>query len=262
MLIYFDESYDQHHTYLLFGALFNPHPKYLHRKMLDIKTRHNFRGKDGGFEEVKYNTCFNDKHFHVYKEVVDAFFESTSWFRAIVIKQTDLDLSYFGKHYEEESIKRARAYKKFAEMLIAANTKDTIENVLLTDKLTRCQGDEFLERMKEIFCLKESGFSEGKHATTLKDIQEVDSSQDQYQLIQLCDLLLGCVLNNLIPAQNAWKNEIRKHVVKSMSVPSLLEDFWGKMPKWELDNRYPKFSVWYWKPKNKDTKPTNAGTKK
>lgn len=261
MLIYFDESYDQQHTYLLFGALFNPHPRFLHRRIMEIKTRHNFRRHDGSFEEIKYKSCYSERNYLVCKEVIDAFFESTSWFRSVVIKQNDLDLSYFGRHYEEDSIKRARAYKKFAEMLIASNTKDTIENVLLTDKLTRCKGDEFLERMKEIFCIKDSGHSEGKHTTTLRDIQEVNSSRDQYQVIQLCDLLLGCVLNNLLPATNQWKNEIRNYLVKSINVPSLLEDFWGKMAKWDLDLRYPKFSIWYWKPKNRLGMETQAKRK-
>src|SRR3990167_5104220 len=186
MLIYFDESYDQAHAYLLFGALFNPHPRFLHQRLNEIKHSHSFKLRDGSLAEIKYKNCYNEKNYAVCKEAVDAFFESTSWFRCVVVKQAELDLSKFGKYYEEDAIKRARAYKKFAEMLIANNTKDTVQNILLTDNLTRCKGDEFLERMKDIFCIQGSGHSEGKYTTTLKDIQEVDSSLPQYNVIQVC----------------------------------------------------------------------------
>jgi hypothetical protein len=39
MLIYFDESYDNEHNYLLLGALFNPHPKFSHRELKELKTK-------------------------------------------------------------------------------------------------------------------------------------------------------------------------------------------------------------------------------
>ena len=249
MLIYFDESYDQNNTYLLFGALFNPHPKFLHRKIKQLKHAHNFRNPDGSWIEIKYNTCFSEERFAIYKEVLNAFFDSTSWFRCLVVKQSELDLSFFGKQHEEEAMKRARAYKKFAEMLIAFNVQDTVQNVLLTDNMTRCKGDEFLERMKEIFCVQEFAHSQGKHTTTLKEIKEVDSSLEQYQVIQVCDLLLGCVLNDLIPATNPWKNEIRKYLKTSLGIDSFSSSFWGKFKKHELEVSYPKMNVWHWKPK-------------
>lgn len=44
MLIYFDESYDNDHKYLLLGALFNPHPKFLHRELIEMKKKYNFVG--------------------------------------------------------------------------------------------------------------------------------------------------------------------------------------------------------------------------
>lgn len=42
MLIYFDESYDNGHKYLLLGALFNPHPKFLHRELTELKKKYNY----------------------------------------------------------------------------------------------------------------------------------------------------------------------------------------------------------------------------
>lgn len=249
MLIYFDESYDQNNTYLLFGALFNPHPKFLHRKMLGIKRANNFRNSDGSWTEVKYNTCYSQERFLIYKEILNAFFDSTSWFRCLVVKQSELDLSFFGKPHEGESIKRARAYKKFAEMLISFNVKDTVQNVLLTDNMSRCEGDKFVECMKEIFCVPAFAESRGKYTTTLKEIKEVDSSLEQYQVIQVCDLLLGCVLNDLIPAKNSWKNEIRKYLKSNLEIDSFSSSFWRKFKKTDLEISYPKMNIWHWKPR-------------
>lgn len=55
MLIYFDESYDNEHQYLILGALFNPHPKFLHQKLSQIKQKYNYLSQDGTLREIKYN---------------------------------------------------------------------------------------------------------------------------------------------------------------------------------------------------------------
>ena len=247
MLIYFDETYDSNHTYLVLGALFNPHSKFLHRRLTAIKKSHNFFTADRKFEEIKYNSCYSEDRFKVCKEAVDAFLESTSWYRAIVIK--DLDLNYFGKPHELENIKKARAYKKYAEMLISSNTKHIVNGVLLTDELTRCNGDEFIEKMKETFCIPGSEFSWGKKDPTLKDVMDVRSDKDEYQVMQVCDLLSGCIINEQFPTKNPWKNEIRKYLLKNLGLPTLKETYWSQFKRWESEDNHPKFNVWYWKPK-------------
>jgi len=85
MLIYFDESYDNEHEYLLLSALFNPHPKFLHRKFTEVKKQFKYLSKDGKLREIKYNYVTNKTKLKIAKTAIDIFFESTSWFRCIVI---------------------------------------------------------------------------------------------------------------------------------------------------------------------------------
>lgn len=249
MLIYFDESYDNNHYYLLLGALFSLHPRYLHRKLLEIKKKNNYFEQDGSLKEIKYNDCYRKEDFTVAREAIDAFMESTSWYRCIAIDQKNkMDLHYFGRPFESDPIKKARAYKKFAELLIKHNTENIYNGVLLTDNIKRCNGDEFIERMKEIFCVPLKYHSSGKFHPTLKHIAEVSSKLEQYQVLQICDLLTGCVLNNLFPTKNFYKNEIRKYLVQLVKVDSLLPKDWNRYSKTFAEEYYPKFNIWYWKP--------------
>jgi hypothetical protein len=250
MLIYLDESYDGQHTLLLLGALFSPHPKYLHRCMTEIKLRDGFADEDGRLWEIKYCSCRTEAHYVVARDVIDAFFDSTSWFRCIAIEQAKVDPSRFGRPHETDNIKKARAYKKFAELLIGHNAEHLQGGVLLADRMTRCHGDEFLERMREVFAVPNSGHSIGKASPTLRHIAEADSAAGHYQVLQVCDLLLGCVLNNLFPTVNAWKNRLREHLVARLKVGSLLPHDWKHYSKAYVETYWPKFNVWYWTPRS------------
>ena len=146
-------------------------------------------------------------------------------------------LIYFDETYDSnhtylvlENIKKARADKKYAEMLISSNTKHTVNGVLLTDELTRCNGDEFIEKMKETFCIPGSEFSWGKKDPTLKDVMDVRSDKEEYQVMQR-------------------KNEIRKYLLKNLGISTLKETYWSQFKRWESEDNHPKFNVWYWKPK-------------
>jgi hypothetical protein len=251
MLIYFDESYDNNHKYLLLGALFNPHPKFLHRELNELRAKYNYYG------EIKYNNCINNFRLEVYKKAIDIFFKSTSYFRCVVIDQEILDLDYFGKRNEDNSIKMARAYKKFAEHLISHNTDDVYNGVLLTDELKRCKGDKFIELMKQDFCMVEGKHCNDKNKPTLKHISDIKSDLENYQVGQINDLLLGCVLNNLIPTSKEYKNHLREYLTQKLSVDNLLPEYWNKYSKKYVEEYYPKFNIWYWKPSNQKT-PENS----
>jgi len=254
MLIYFDESYDGNHEYLILGTLFNNHPGFLHRELSEIKTREKWIRKDGQMLEIKYSRCHNNPSYEVCRQVIDSFLRSTSWFRCVVIsqKESDFDLSYFGRISESDAIKKARAYKKFAELLISHNTRDICNGVLLTDSLKRCNGDEFREVMKQIFSTPEVGYSIGKPGPVLRAIEEINTALEQYQVGQVCDLLMGCVLNNLCPTKNKYKNQIREYLISQLKVPSLLEEYWGQYSKFNSDIYHPRFNIWYWKPQKKN----------
>lgn len=251
MLIYFDESYDSEHQYLILGALFNPHPKFLHQKLSQIKRKYNYFSQDGTLREIKYNYVTNKKKLDIAKSAINIFFESTSWFRCVVIEQKLVDLNRFGKKLEKDKIKKARLYKKFAELLIGHNTENIFNAVMLVDKLTRCNGDEFIEIMKQEFCLPYGKHSPDSEIPTLKNVIEIPSHLEQYQVNQILDILMGCVLNNLIPTLREEKNEIRKYLINILGVKDLLPQTWAIYSKTYVEKFWPKFNIWYWKPQKK-----------
>jgi hypothetical protein len=233
MIVYFDESYDNDRHYLLYGALFVPPGSTLHQRIDHVRDAEDYK------TEIKYNKCKYPRTLAIYKKVVDAFVEDTAYFRCVVVDQHRFDYTGFGTANDSSSLKQARAYKKFAEMLLHPYVQNLADSVLLTDELTRCRGDEFLERIRDRF--NPPG---GKR--TFRHLAEVSSSLHQYQPLQVCDLLLGCVLNNLRPAQKWAKNAIRNYLCSRLMIPSFLLTNWKDVPLATAQDPGTKFNVWYW----------------
>lgn len=254
MLIYFDESYDNDFRYLILGALFNPHPKFLHKELLQMKKKNNFIGKDGKALEIKYNNCNTKKREKMNCEAIDIFIKSTSYFRAIVIDQNLMDLEKFGKKSEDRKIKMARAYKKFAELLLSHNSENIYNGVLLTDEMTRCNGDRFIEIMKEDFCTIKGKHSNDDNRPTLKEITDIKSHIEDYQVNQINDILMGSILNDLKPTRKEYKNNVRKYLIQKLGVKDLLQKSWDNYSKSAVEEFYPKYNIWYWKPGSRDKK--------
>lgn len=248
MLIYFDESYDNDHRYLILGALFNPHPKFLHREWLQVKREFGAVGQNGKVLEIKYNNCSTKLRQELCCNAIDIFMKSTSYFRAIVIDQNVMDLERFGRKSEETKIKMARAYKKFAELLLSHNTEAVYNGVLLTDELTRCSGDKFIEIMKQDFCVIDGRHCNDEHKPTLKEITDIKSDIEDYHVNQINDILLGSILNNLKPTNKEYKNNVRLHLIKSLGVKNLLPESWNKYSKKFAEEYHPKYNIWYWRP--------------
>lgn len=236
MIIYFDESYDNEHHYLLYGALFVPPSSTLHRRFSAIRRETKYH------PEVKYACCRNGRALSVYKEVVDAFLEDQAYFRCVVVDQHRFDYARFARPDESRAIAQARAYKKFAEMLLHPHLAGVTNAVLLADDLKRCDGDEFLERIGE-------RFNPPGGVPTFRHLAEVSSEIEEYQCLQVCDLLLGCVLNNLKPPRNRFKNQIREYLCSRLGVQSFLRSAWKDVPLAESRDPATKFNVWYWSAK-------------
>ena len=233
MIVYFDESYDNARQYLLYGALFVPAESTLHRRFLEVRRELSFH------PEVKYTKCRNPRAVKVYKCVVDAFIEDQAYFRCIVVDQHKFDYSGFARPDEPRALAKARSYKKFAEMLLHPNIRGITNAVLLADALTRCHGDQFLERIGE-------RFNPPGGIPTFRHLAEVSSKIEEYQCLQVCDLLLGCVLNNLKPPENRFKTAIREYLCSRLNLPNLLYSTWKDVPLREVRAPTTKFNVWYW----------------
>jgi hypothetical protein len=248
MIVYLDESYDQpNRRFLLLGLLFSPSKK-LHRALMEIHKRKQCLDKHRNIIETKYNNCFSSHNYDVCKDFIDAFLKSDSWFCAIIVdtKTTTFNLSYFGKSHEPDSIKKARVYKKFTELLISKNTKKIKNAILLVDEVTRCNHDRFLELIRESFCTPGTGYSTDKKYPIFRHIGSVISDTPENIRLCICDLLLGCMLNNNMPTRNRWKNQLRKYLISRFGIKDLLESTWTK-PEINRSIRG-KFRIWYWKP--------------
>lgn len=253
MLIYFDESYDNKKHWLILGACFHPHPKFLHRKMSEIKKAHQFFLRNGRMRELKYNICNNKKVFKIAIACIEAFFESTSYFRAIVIEQGAkwFDWDMFGRPGDPFKMKEAKMYKKFAELLLSNNVENIFNGTLLTDELTRCKGDRFISIMEEIFCTPMSHHSSNKNEPTFKKIIEVSSAEEQYQLLQITDLFIGAILNHLVKTKNRHKKKLANYICQKLNLKSLEKSTWISYSKEQLEEFFPKFNIWFWKPAKK-----------
>lgn len=247
MVLYLDESYDQpDKRFLLLGLLFSPSKK-LHRALAGIHQTHQCLDKHGNTIETKYNNSFSEHNYSVCKKFIDAFFESDSWFCSIVVDTvtTSFDLNRFGRPHESESIKKARVYKKFTELLVSKNARKIRNAVLLVDELKRCNHDRFIDLMRESFCAPGAGYS-SDDTPIFRHISSVTSSTPENIRLSVCDLLLGCVLNNNLPTQNKFKNQIRRYLVRKLGTKDLLCSTW--MGSNVILSTRRKFRIWYWNP--------------
>lgn len=239
MIVYFDESYDNDGPdYLLYGALFRPSSSTLHQRFLRVRQEMKYK------PEVKYTRCRNPRALKVCKRVIDEFVEDDAYFRCVVVDQHGFDYDRFRRPDESLELARARAYKKFAEMLLAPHVAGVHNAVLLADNLKRCDGDRFLERIRE-------RFNPPGQVPTFRHLAEVPSDVEEYQCLQICDLLLGCVLNNLKPPGNRFKQEIRSYLCERLNVSSFLRSSWQDVPLSEARDPTTKFNVWYWSAKKR-----------
>jgi len=252
MLTTFDESYDNNHNYLILGALFCPSHKILHKEFLRAKKCAGYVDEHGKCKEIKYTTCYNHRQYKIAQVAIDCFIRSQAFFRAIVIDQRpDLsyDINYFGRPSESKAIKEARAYKRFAELLLKSSISDIQPNGLLyLDKLTRCRGDAFCELIKGLFGTYAENYSKDLTKPLFKHIQEVDTGIEDYQLGQIGDLLQGVILNELLPGKNLWKKRIRNYVKRNLEIPSLLPDYWKLLSRDYKDKKHHNYQIWYWTP--------------
>ncbi len=249
MIVYLDESYDSAHQFFLLGALFAPSPRRLHRQFRQVKLAEGYVLQSGEVKEVKYSGIYTPRQLRVAKAGVELFKASDSWFRCVVVDQrpeSGWSLDFFGSPSDSRAIKEARFYKKFTEMLLRRSSANVTNGVLLTDRMTRCAGDDFIRLIADEF----GASSQSGEAPCFRAVQEVDTAEERYQLGQIGDLLMGAVLNELVEPTGArarYKRQFKDYVKGQLEVPSLGANFWA-MPGHEADLKHPKFQIWHWRP--------------
>lgn len=254
MIIYLDEAYDNSHTWLLIGALFNPKHSKFHREIKQLLMANKHILPTGRLKEIKYVYCNSSKRRRLYRNVIDCFMKSDSYFSSVVIRtDKSFDLQLYGRTNESDKVKRERAYRTLAEHLLSNELRDYDNAILFLDKMTRCEPVHFLSNLRQNFCVVGSGYSEGLDKPRVRHIQDVVSNAEGYELMGVCDLLQGCILNNLVPIKSVRgkrksslnKNKIREYLVKRLNVEDLTPDTWVMDANKVTEDIRKKFNIRY-----------------
>ena len=250
MIIYFDESFDNRHRYLLLGALFVPAPRLEAKRLEAVKERHRGLSRGRSFSDVKYSKSGDKFYLAMCKDMVDLFADSDAYFRCVVIDSAIPGFSWgrFGGAGVSPAVVKARAYSKFTEMLLRPSLAGVENAVLLADSLPPMAGDDFVSHISACFGPTQSPDASLSGNPQIRHVRRVDTGLRQYQLGQLCDVLLGPVLGELAPPQNANKREFIQYLKQRMGIPSFQPDYWLASDNTESRQRHSKFNVWHWRP--------------
>jgi hypothetical protein len=242
MNIYLDESYDNDKTVLIVGAVFDRFSSDLNKSFRFLKTEDHFETPTRGLRELKYNKVNDDRKLRLSKSALDSFKTANCYFRGTVVftkPNAGFNLNRYGRPWEPQNIKMARLYKKLAESTVMWNIDEArlepIYNLWL-DRMTRCQGDELVRILTE-----EYG-PYGRKSATFSQVREVDSKDESHHLIQITDLLCGCILNDHFPTKTVFKNQLREYLCSILNIQGLGKGYWGKNQQphipWKIKEKF------------------------
>jgi hypothetical protein len=260
--IYADESGTHSEEWLVIGMLFVPDHGALHSALCDVKEKlHYFNKspkKSARYKESHLTQFNSSRDVEVGKKWIELFLGHSCYYRCVVIDWSLWDGKYFGNAFDPEALKKRRAYKKWAEMLLQFEVKMPDDRPRFSharfflDRLRILYGYDVLDHLRERFTSEYRG-----QDPYIDEFQHTDSWKDANQCLQLCDLLTGCVYQSLVPAQKTEKQQMREHLelaLQTLGVKQLTPGFWRQYDPKTLTNHFSKFSAWFWKPKGKKKK--------
>ena len=254
--IYVDESGTHSDEWFVIGMLFVPDHGPLHRDLCGTKEALGyFNGsarKSVRYKETHLTKFRSPRDVAVAKCWIDSFMEHACYFRSIVIDWSKYNGRYFGDPFEPDALKRRRAYKKWAEMLLHPELKDPPDGSVIRgaklylDRLRILYGYDIIDHLRERFTRNYEGTS-----PYISEFQHTDSWKDANQCLQLCDLLTGSMYQKLNPAKSAEKQATVRYLeesLRSVGVERLDAGFWRQYSSSSLRRHFPKFSAWFWRP--------------
>lgn len=256
MRIYIDESGTHDEKWLVIGMLFVPDHGGTHAALCKIKEDIQYYNKSpkrpARYKETHLADFRSPRDVMVGSAWVDTFVAHSCFYRAVVIDWSIWDGRYFGRWYETDALKKRRAYKKWAEMLLQPEVSEGLVGnaALYLDRLREISKYDVLAHLKERFS--------GKYiagAPCIKSFQHTDSWFDANQCLQLCDLLTGCLYQHLIPAESKEKTEMRLYLetaLRPVGVKRMGASFWKGFAATSLRRHLPKYSAWFWRPTDDD----------
>lgn len=218
--IYGDESGHFGVNYFSIGLLFvDPGAnRKLEEEISKLRKKHNF------FFEIAYKTTSEVK-LSFYNYIIDFFFTTKELkFCATVVECKLFNLNlYRGRNISPEELSYNVIYKNTVKNNINREIKNG-KVVLILDRKSKARPQDF----KKYMC---------REIPNIADMQEVDSRN--HNLIQLTDLLLGCVNGDLNNVQNWAKRKVIDKIQERLSITNYKEK-----------NSYTKakFDIWFWKP--------------
>ena len=250
MRIYVDESGTHAGDWLVIGMLFVPDHGPLHSQLCAVKEKRQYLNRS-----PKRNARYKESHLadfrsqrdaDVAKDWIDVFLRSTAFYRCVVIDWSIWKGKFFGNPFEPEALKKRRAYKKWAEMLLQPEAKSLSGAKLYLDKLLICYGYDVISELEGRFTRRYQG-----ETPRIAEFQTTDSWRDANQCLQLCDILVGCVYQKLVPSKSAERIQTVDYLYTQLvplGVKSRDPSFWRGYAANSLTSHFPKFSEWYWRP--------------
>jgi len=256
MRIYIDESGTNSRNWLIIGMLFVPNHGPLHAALCEAKDEVGYLNtspkKSAKYKETHLTEFRSDRDFRVAKKWIDIALAHNCFYRSVVVDWSIWDGKYFGDAFEADSLKRRRAYKKWAEMLIQPEFRNSegepcfYHAKLYLDKLNAVRGYDLLDHLQNRFTEKYRGES-----PFIDSFQHADSWRDANQCLQLCDLLTGSIYQKLEPSTNEFKLATSSYLEEKLNafgIEKLDAKFWRQFAQSTLRQRFPKFSEWFWRP--------------
>ena len=254
--IYIDESGTHSREWLIIGMLFVPDHGVLHSDLCKSKDEllyHNTSAKrNARYKEVHFTKFRAARDIDLGKKWIDLFVKHGCFFRSVVVDWSFYDRNYFGDPFDPAALKERRAYKKWAELLLQPEISSPTEGVqiinaeLYLDRLRIMYGYDIITHLQDRF---RRGY-EGSNPY-IKKFQHTDSWRDANQCLQLCDLLTGCLYQELVPGVKTAKIDVRdylKNAMRPFGVKDFRPEFWKGFAPNTLRRHLPKYSAWFWRP--------------
>jgi hypothetical protein len=245
MRIYVDESGTHSSSgWLVIGMLFVPDHAALHSALVAVKETagyFNRTAKKARYKETHLTKFKSARDVEVAKEWIDIFCKDACYFRSIVIDWSRWDGRHFGDAFDPDALKRRRAYKKWAEMLLQPEVADFRDATLYLDRLRILYGYDILDHLRMRFEPRQK-----RWRPPIKTFMPSDSWTDAMQCLQLADLLSGAVSQRLTPAPNPHKRAVMEYLYAKVK-PYRPDSAWGPYEK-NIIRRAPAFSEWLWRP--------------
>ena len=247
--IYADESGTHGGLWLIIGMLFVPDHGMLHPALCKVKDGLGYFNKDphkkAKYAETHFAKFKSDTDLELAKQWIDIFLTSQSYFRSIVIDWNLYRGRYFGHAFETDALKKLRAYKKWAELLLQPEASSFSGAVFYLDQLRAIGTYEVIQELRDRFTRNYEGSK-----PWIKEFQSVRSWKDAHQCLQLCDLLVGCIYQKLVPSTNPFKLDSCDYLYKALRPYGVLDKspkYWKGFDKKTLSKHFPRFSEWYWR---------------